>query len=87
MDMNDLKRFLIEDCQEHFELPGSYDTWSEYLSGYIMDTVVDDLDRYLPNWEYLSPETFEAKVLNTEVPDYTGQLTSLRSQWLALITP
>lgn len=89
MSMNnlDVKRFLVEDCEWHFELPGSYHSWSEYVDGYILDTVLDDLDRYLPTWDKLTPEAFEERVLNLAVPDETGRLTPLRAQWLNLLTP
>lgn len=87
MNLQDVKQFLREDCEEHFKLPGSYNTWAEYIEGYILDTVVDDLDRFLPNWERLTPAAFEERVLNVSVPDNTGRLTTLRSQWLDLLTP
>lgn len=87
MNTLEVKQFLREDCEIHFKLPSSYNTWGEYIEGYILDTVMDDLDRYLPTWDRLTPEAFEERVINLAVPDQTGRLVTLRNQWLNLLTP
>jgi hypothetical protein len=88
MNNADVRQFLIDECvMASYPLPERFHTWQEYVEHYVLDVVLDDLDRFLPSWERLTPEVFEEKVLSLRVPDTLGNLSPLREQWRDLLIP
>ena len=90
MNNQQLHQFLVDIASDAgYDLPRSANNWSQYVeeSG-ALDYVLDDLDKYLPTWDRLSPETFEERVVNLDIPDYKGvKLETLYSRWSNMLVP